>query len=404
MPDRAKRRDATIATHSGRDPEAHSGIVNTPVHRASTILWPTLAKLRNSRKIRQGDAVTYGVHGTPGTFALENAIAELEGGFRTRLAPSGLAAVSGPLLAYLKPGDHLLVADSVYHPTRAFCNRMLSRFGVVTEFYDPCIGEGIGKLIRQETRAVFMESPGSLTFEVQDVPAISAAAHAAGALAIVDSTWGTPLHFKPFALGADVSIHAATKYIAGHSDLVLGTVTTNEKTYPELQRAWAELGLCVSPDDAFLALRGLRSMPARLARHEASALRVAHWLLEQSEVEAVLHPALPEDPGHALWKRDFSGACGLFSFALQPALSGNESALAAMLNNMELFGMGYSWGGFESLILPAHPEQIRTATAWPRSGGPQGQLIRIHVGLEDPEDLIHDLAEGLGRLRRACAA
>ena len=404
MTDRAKRRDATIATHSGRDPKAHSGIVNTPVHRASTILWPSLTKLRNSRKVRQGDAVTYGVHGTPGTFALEEAIAELEGGFRTRLAPSGLAAVSGPLLAYLKPGDHLLVADSVYDPTRAFCSRMLRRFGVVTEFYDPCIGEGIAGLICPKTRAVFMESPGSLTFEVQDVPAISAAAHAAGALAIVDSTWGTPLHFKPFLLGADVSIHAATKYIAGHSDLVLGTVTTNEEAYPELQRGWAELGLCASPDDAFLALRGLRSMPARLARHEASALRVARWLLEQREVDAVLYPALPDDPGHALWKRDFSGACGLFSFALQPALSGNESALAAMLDGMELFGMGYSWGGFESLILPAHPEHIRTATKWPRSDGPQGQLIRVHVGLEDPEDLIRDLAEGLGRLRRACAA
>ena len=404
MPDRASPRDATIASHSGRDPQSHSGVVNIPVHRASTILWPTLEKLRGSREILQGDAVTYGVHGTPGTFALEEAITAMEGGFRTRLAPSGLAAVSGPLLAILKPGDHLLVTDNAYDPTRTFCNGMLRRFGVDTEFYDPCIGAGIARLIRPETRAVFMESPGSLTFEVQDVPAIAAAAHAAGALAIVDSTWGTPLHFKPFALGADISIHAATKYIAGHSDLVLGTVTANETAYPILREGWAELGLCASPDDAFLALRGLRSMPARLACHAASALRIAIWLREQQEVEAVLYPALPEDPGHALWKRDFSGACGLFSFAIQPALSGNEPALAAMLDGMELFGMGYSWGGFESLILPVHPERIRTATEWPTNGGPRGQLIRIHVGLEDPEDLIADLARGLKRLRQACTS
>ncbi len=402
MPDLPKWRDATIATHSGRDPRSHSGVVNIPVHRASTIIWPTLKKLRDSRRIRQGDAVTYGLHGTPGTFALEEAIARMEGGFRTRLAPSGLAAITGPLLAFLRPGDHLLVTDSTYDPTRIFCNGMLRRFGVETEFYDPCIGEGIKRLIRPETRAIFMESPGSLTFEVQDVPAISAAAHAAGALAIMDSTWGTPLHCKPFALGVDISIHAATKYIAGHSDLVIGTVTANEAVYPTLQKGWAELGLCVSPDDAYLALRGLRSMPARLARHEDSALRIARWLHERPEVEAVLHPALPDDPGHRLWKRDFSGACGLFSFAVHPSLSGDEAALAAMFDGMELFAMGYSWGGFESLLLPVNPERMRSVTEWPRSGGPTGQLMRIHVGLEDPDDLINDLSAAFHRLRSAC--
>ncbi len=401
MSERTPRRDATVAAHSGRDPEAFGGVVNVPVHRASTILWPDLERLRRSRKIRQGDAVTYGVHGTPGTFALEEAVAELEGGHRTRLAPSGLAAITAPLLAFLSPGDHLLVTDSAYQPTRVFCDGTLRRYGVETEYYDPLIGAGIERLLRPETRVVFLESPGSLTFEVQDVPAIAAAAHEAGALAFVDATWGTPLHFKPFELGIDVSIHAATKYIAGHSDLVLGTVTATEAAYPPLQKAWAELGLCVSPDDAYLALRGLRTLPARLARHEASALRIARWLQERPEVEAVLCPALPGDSGHALWTRDFSGACGLFAFALRPELSGSQPALDRMFDPMELFGLGYSWGGFESLILPAYPQFMRSATRWPREGGPQGQLVRIHVGLEDPDDLIEDLDAGLRRLREA---
>ena len=401
MTDPSRGRDATLAAHAGRDPQAFAGLVNIPPHRASTILWPTLADLRASRRIRPGDGVTYAVHGTPGTFALEAAIARMEGGYRTRLAPSGLAAITGPLLAFLQSGDHLLVTDSVYEPTRSFCDGVLRRLGVATEYYDPCIGAGIGAHFRPQTRAVFLESPGSLTFEVQDVPAIAAAARAAGVLVMIDSTWGTPLYCKPFALGADLSIHAATKYIGGHSDLVLGTVTARESVYPELQRGWAELGLCASPDDAWLALRGLRSMPARLARHAESALRLAAWLAAREEVEAVLCPALPGDPGHALWQRDFSGASGLFAFALRPEYSGDETALAAMLDGLRWFSLGYSWGGFESLILPVQPEKCRTATQWPRPGGPAGQLLRIHVGLEDPADLITDLADGFRRLRAA---
>lgn len=393
-------RDATLAAHAGRCPKKHFGTVNTPPYRASTILYPTLSSLRKHRSVPTGDAVTYGVHGTPGTFALEEAVAALEGGFRCRLAPSGLAAISGPLLSFLNAADHLLVADSVYGPTRIFCDGTLSRLGVSVEYYDPLAGAQVVDCFRPETRVVFMESPGSLTFEVQDVPAIAAAARAHGAVSMLDNTWGTPLHFKPFRHGVDISIHAATKYIAGHSDLVLGTVTANAEHYPALRRGWAELGLCASPDDAFLALRGLRSMSARLARHEESGLKIANWLLARDEVAGVLHPALPDDPGHVLWKRDFTGACGLFSFFLQRELS-NEDALAKMLDGMEFFGMGYSWGGFESLLIPAEPRPLRTATAWPRPGMPDGQMLRIHVGLEAPEDLMQDLDEGFARLRDA---
>ena len=393
-------KDTTRAAHLGRRPADHVGTVNTPLYRASTILYPDLAAFRNAHALPTGDAVTYGVHGTPGTFALEEAIAALEGGYRTRLAPSGLAAVSGPLLCWLRPGDHLLMVDCVYGPTRAFCNGTLRRLGIETEYYDPLIGAAIADRIRPETRIVFLESPGSLTFEVQDVPAITAATRAAGVLSFLDNTWGTPLHFKPFAHGVDVSIHAVTKYIAGHSDLVLGSVTCTEESYPELRRGWAEFGHCVSPDDAFLALRGLRSMPTRLARHEESALRVAHWLRDRDEISGILHPALPEDPGHAIWKRDFSGACGLFSFAIRAELA-HEAALAAMLDGMRHFAMGYSWGGYESLLIPVDPDRLRSVTRWPRPGAPEGQLMRIHVGLEDPSDLIDDLEAGLARLRAA---
>lgn len=390
--------DSTLATVAGRHPDRHAGTVNAAVYRASTILYPTLEALRQARTHPQGEAVTYGVHGTPGTFALESALADLEGGYRCRLAPSGLAAIAGPLLAFLDAGDHLLVADCVYEPTRRFCNGMLRRLGVEVEYYDPLIGADIAGLLRPETRVVFMESPGSLTFEVQDVPAITAVARTREIVTMLDNTWGTPLHFKPFAHGVDISIHAVTKYIAGHSDLVLGSVTANEASYPALQKGWAQTGLCVSPDDAFLALRGLRSMPSRLVRHQQSATRIARWLADRPEVERVLYPALPDDPGHALWQRDFTGACGLFAFALRSGLA-DEAALARMLDPLELFGMGYSWGGYESLLIPVEPGQCRSATVWPRPGGPQGQLMRIHVGLEDPDDLIRDLEAGLARLR-----
>lgn len=393
-------KDATRATHAGRNPQDNHGIVNPPVMHASTVLFPTLEKLRASRHIRAGDGYTYGVHGTDTVFALEKAIQSLEGGYRTRLQPSGLVACTLPLLAYLSTGDHALITDSVYGPTRAFCRGMLRRMGIEVEFYDPLIGGGIEALMRPNTKVVFVESPGSWTFEVQDIPAIAEAAHRHGATVIMDNTWASPLYYRPFEHGVDVSIQAVTKYISGHSDLVMGSVTCTEAAYPAFQQAQQETGICPSPDDVFLAMRGIRTIHVRLPHHMASGLRIAEWLKGRDEVAEVMHPALPEDPGHALWKRDFLGASSLFGFVLKPQYSG-DPGLAAMLDNMRLHGMGYSWGGFESLLIPVDPPSIRTATTWPRPGRPEGQVMRIHVGLEDVDDIIDDLADGLDRLRAA---
>ena len=397
-------KDSTKAIVAGRAPEDNYGVVNPPVYHASTIVYPTLKALRASRRIRAGDGVTYGVHGTPGTYALEDAICALEAGeveeARTRLCQSGLTAVAGPLLSFLASGDHLLMPDSCYGPTRAFCDGMLKRFGVETTYYDPLIGGEIRSLFRPNTRVVFMESPGSWTFEVQDVPAIVEEANGAGLWTMIDNTWASPLYFKPLELGVDVSIQAVTKYIAGHSDLVLGSATANKAAYPRLQRGWQEMGLCAGPDDAYLAMRGIRSIATRLKQHWESGVRIAHWLSSQPEVVEVLHPALPGDPGHQLWRRDFQGASGLFGFVLHPSVS-SETHLAALLDELALFGMGYSWGGYESLLIPVDPPRLRTATKWPRPGRPNGQVMRIHIGLEDPSDLIADLGEGLARMRRA---
>lgn len=390
-------KDATRAVVGGRAPRTQHGVVNPAIYHASTILQPSFAALKASRLIPPGDAVTYGVHGTPGTFAFETAVAELEGGFRTRLCNSGLQACTMPLLCYLGAGDHLLMVDSCYGPTRSFCDGMLRRLGVETTYYDPLIGAGIAALIRPNTRVVFVESPGSWTFEVQDIPAIAEAAHRAGALVMLDNTWASPLYFKPFDHGVDVSIQAATKYLGGHSDLVMGTVTTTEAAYPRLRQGWAELGLCGAPDDVFLAARGLRTIHVRLAHHWQAGLRVAEWLIGQPAVAEVIHPALPHDPGHALWRRDFLGASSLFAFTLRPEY-GTDAHLSALLDPLEFFGMGFSWGGFESLLIPIYPERLRTATPWPRSGRQPGQVMRIHVGLEDTDDLIADLAAGFRRL------
>ena len=390
-------KDRTRAVHAGRRPHENHGVVNPPVYHASTILAPTLAALHARREIEPADATTYGVHGTPGTFAFEEALCALEGGFRTRLCGTGLTACTAPLLCYLSAGDHLLMVDSVYGPTRAFCDGMLARMGVATTYYDPLIGAGIEALIRPETRVIFMESPGSLTFEVQDVPAIVEVARRHGIVTMIDNTWATPLYFKPLAHGVDVSIQAVTKYIAGHSDLVMGAVTTTEEAYPPLREGWKELGLNAAPDDVYLAMRGLRTMPTRLAAQGASGLRVAEWLRGRPEVAEVLHPALPGDPGHELWKRDFTGTSSLFGVVLRPEY-GSEEHLAALIDGLELFGLGSSWGGFESLIRPNHP--TRTAVPWPRPGRAEGSLIRLHIGLEDPEDLVADLAAGFERMRR----
>ena len=383
--------DATLVTVAGRDPERQHGVVNPPVYHASTILFPSVAAMEAARP---RDGTYYGRYGTPTTAALEEAIAQLEGGDRAIVVGSGKTAITSMLLALLRTGDHLLVADTVYAPTRNFCTGTLTRFGIETTFYDPSIGAGIAELIRPETRLVFTESPGSLTFEMQDTPAIAAAAHARGCLVAMDNTWASPLFCKPFRLGVDISVQAVTKYIGGHSDLMMGVVTCTEAAYDRLWRGMLEVATASAPDDCYLALRGLRTLAARLERHQRSALVVAEWLAARPEVRKVLYPALPSDPGHAIWKRDFLGASGLFGIILERYA---RPAVAAMLDNMELFGMGYSWGGYESLLIPTRPETCRTATPWSGDGVP----MRIHVGLEDPGDLIRDLEAGLRQLRAA---
>jgi cystathionine beta-lyase len=382
----SKQRPDTRLTHAGREPGRFHGFVNPPIYRGSTVLFPTVAGLEANDQ-----DYTYGRLGTPTVRALEEALAELEGGYRTLLTPSGLSAIATTLLALLSAGDHVLVSDSVYRPNRRFCDQVLKRLGVETTYYDPLIGGGIKDLIKKTTRVVFVESPGSQTFEVQDLPALAAAAHAAGAHMVMDNTWATPLYFKPFAHGADVSIQAATKYIVGHADAMLGAITTTEAAWPVLARAHENFGLCCGPEDIYLGLRGLRSLGVRLARHQASGIELARWLGSRPEVARVLHPALPSDPGHALWKRDFTGASGLFSIELKPV---PHEAVAAMLDGLELFGMGYSWGGFESLILPFDPSAYRTATQWHG----EGPSLRLHIGLEDVADLKADLEAGFARL------
>jgi cystathionine beta-lyase len=385
----------TLLAHSGGDPATRNGAVNPPVYRVSTILYPTVAEWEASRvRSRRFDEVRYGQLGTPTTFALEQAIAALEGGYRTALVPSGLAAVTIALQALVRSGDHILVPDTVYGSTRYFCNTTLVRFGVSTTYYDPCIGAGIRALIQPATRLVFVESPGSITFEVQDVPAIVDAAHSAGILVLMDNSWASPYFFSAMAHGVDVSIQAVTKYIGGHADVMMGSITTTEPLYEPVRSAVAELGVCVGGDDAYLALRGLRTLGLRLERHQRNALRVAEWLRTRQEVAQLFYPALPDDPGHALWARDFTGASGLFGVLLRPA---PPHAVTALLEGVELFGMGVSFGGFESLIIPMDPRPFRSVTRWPH----EGPYLRLHVGLEDPDDLIADLAGGFERMNAA---
>jgi cystathionine beta-lyase len=393
--DRPFRRD-TLLTHVGGTPADRHGAVNPPVYRASTILFPTVAEWEASRvHANRFNLIRYGQLGTPTTFALEEAIASLEGGYRAMLLPSGLAAATTALLALLESGDHLLMTDSAYQPTRHFCKAHLDRYGIETTFYDPCIGAGIESLMRPETRVVFLESPGSITFDVQDLPAIAEVAHARGALVVIDNTWATPYFLPAMQLGADVSVIAATKYIGGHADVMLGTITTTEPLYEKVRSMVAELGYCVSPDDAFLGLRGLRTLGLRLERHQKSALQVAEWLQARREVKQVLYPALPSDPGHAIWKRDFTGASGLFGVVLHPV---PKAAVDAMLNSLRLFGMGASFGGYESLAIPMDSTRLRHLI-----GSSDYKFIRVHVGLEDPADLIADLEHGFEQLNAAAA-
>ena len=390
-PDERGRRPATILGRAGRSPHDHRGVVNPPVYHASTVLFRDTEDLR-TRGPRRLDDVVYGRFGTPTTFAFEEAMAAAEGGARSVAVGSGKTAVAIALTSFLAAGDHLLMVDSAYGPTRSMGSGWLARFGVQTTFYDPCIGAGIVDLIRDNTRVVFLESPGSHTFEVQDVRAIAAAAHARGCTVILDNTWASPLFFRPFEHGVDVSVQAATKYVSGHSDVMLGVVTTTAETHAVVRRAAQELGATVGPDDLYLGLRGLRTLDVRLHRHMESGLALARWLAARPEVERVLHPGLEQDPGYALWKRDFLGASGLFGLILRPA---PPAAYDAFLNALQLFGMGYSWGGFESLIVPSMLKGAREVTPWP---APE-RTFRIHVGLEDVADLQDDLEAGFARLK-----
>ena len=369
----------------GRSPALHAGAVNTPVYRASTILFPDVESMTDNSQ-----PYTYGRRGTPTTRALEDALCELEGGARTVLTPSGLSGCLLAILTACSAGDHMLVTDSVYGTTRLSCQRLAKRLGITTTFFSPAITAAkLKEQFRPETKAVFLESPGSITFEVQDVPAIAAAAHEKGIAVIFDNTWATPLHFDALGHSVDLSVQSATKYIGGHADVLLGAVTANAAWQERLVHAHGDLGLCASGDDAFLTLRGLRTLGVRLRRHQESATEIAIWLRDRPEVARVLYPPLREDAGHDLWKRDFTGACGLFSIVLQGA---SDGAVAAMLNGMKHFGLGYSWGGFESLILHAHYHR-----SFPKKL--EGPLIRLHIGLENVDDLKADLEAGLDRLR-----
>jgi cysteine-S-conjugate beta-lyase len=390
-------RDETVIVHSGRHPEQYHGAVNPPVYHASTVLSRTAEEYLARRKawLDEVPGMYYGRFGTPTVEALQEAVAELEGGHRCVVYPSGLAACSGALLAFLSAGDHVLMTDSAYGPTRNFAKGTLKRYGVATTFFDPLIGRGIEALIQANTRVIYLESPGSLTFEVQDVPAIADVAHRRGIVVVMDNTWATPLYFKPFAHGVDVSVHAATKYIVGHSDAMLGVVTCTKDAWPRLRTETYELGQTAGPDVVYLAQRGLRTLAVRLKQHWASAMALTQWIARQPEVQRVLYPALPGDPGHALWKRDFAGASGLFGVVLKPGIA--EHALFALIDGMELYGIGASWGGYESLIVPFHPAEGRVATRWPE----HGPCFRIHAGLENVDDLLADLEAGFTRLRKA---
>lgn len=376
----------TLLVEAGRREEWTGGIVNPPVWRASTILFDTVAEMEASNPPRDG-TLQYGRNGTPTTWALCDALTALEpGAAMTRIFPSGAAAVAAALLSVLEAGDELLMVDSAYGPTRALCETLLKRFGVTTTYYDPMIGAGIDALIGERTRAIFMESPGTHTFEVQDVPAICAAAKARSLYTLLDNTWATPLFFRAIQAGIDLSVVACTKYIGGHADLMLGSVTVTEAVADRFDRSRRMLGQTAGPDDAWLALRGLRTLDVRLRRHEENGLKVARWLADQPQVARVLHPALPDCPGHDIWQRDFAGATGLFSIVLN---GGDAAGRARLIDSLKLFGIGYSWGGFESLAVPA--DVVRTAT----SRDHEGPLVRLHIGLENPDDLIADLAAAL---------
>jgi cystathionine beta-lyase len=381
----------TVLVTAGRDTKGQHGFVNPAVYHASTVLYPTAED-----QVAHRSRYQYGRRGTPTSEALEQALAALEGDgcAGVALLPSGLAAISTALFSVAGAGDHLLVTDSVYRPTRNFCDGVFKRMGIETTYYDPLIGGDIAKLFKPNTRAMFVEAPGSQSFEMQDIPAIAKIAHDKGAVVLMDNTWATPLYYRAFEKGVDLSIQAGTKYIGGHSDIMFGCVSANAKTLPALKTVVQTMGLCVGPDDMYLALRGLRTLGVRLARHNQSGLTVARWLEQRPEVLRVLHPALESDPGYKIWQRDFSGACGLFSIVLMPTA---EKSVHAFMNELALFGMGFSWGGFESLVIVFDCSEYRTATKW----APGGPTLRFHIGLEDPDDLLADLDRGFAAMAAA---
>ncbi len=380
------RKQTTRLVRVGRDKDITGPFVNPPVVHASTVLFPDTDTMLSRRQ-----RYLYGRRGTPTSEAFESAISEIEGAAGAVICPSGLNAVTTALTSALSAGDEVLVVDCVYGPVRHFADTVLKRMGIAVVYFDPAIGAGIGTLFTERTRAVYLEAPGSLTFEMQDVPAIAAIAHERGATVLFDNTWATPIYFRPLEAGVDLSIQAGTKYVGGHSDVNLGLVAANESHWPALKETHGTLGLCAGPDDIYLGLRGLRTIAVRLERQMQSALTVARWLNDRPEVARVLHPALPGDPGHALWKRDMSGACGLFGIILDGWSLDDTKAL---IDGLDLFGIGASWGGFESLAILANPAKQRSAVPWTA----EGPLIRLHIGLEDPGDLIADLEAGFNRI------
>ncbi len=397
MTDTKRAKPDTLLTHAGSHPEKNHGAVNPPVYRVSTVVFPTVAAMKEGEK-HPFDHMRYGRQGTPTTFAFEEAVTALDGGYGALATCSGQAAIATTLGALLKGGDHALIADSVYHPTRRYCSEHLAQCGVEIAYYDPLIGAGIADLIKPNTKLVYTESPGSLSFEMQDIPAIAEAAHARGVLVVTDNTWATGLFFDAFKHGVDISVQAATKFLSGHSDAMLGVISCQSKdAWTRIKNYMSFAGIAAGSEEVYLSLRGMRTLAVRLRQHQESGLKVARWLQKRPEVARVIHPALPGSPGHDIWKRDFTGACGLFAVELKPC---PQEAVHAMIDNLAYFGLGFSWGGFESLILPTTGAIHRTATHWT----PVGPTLRLHIGLEDPDDLIADLAQGFGHLSPAMGA
>jgi len=387
----------TTIINAGRAKKWTGNVVNPPVERASTVVFETVKEMKHATTNKTNQVLFYGRRGTSTSFAFSDAMVDLEGGAGCALYPSGTAAITNAILSFVKSGDHLLMVDTAYEPTRDFCDKMLKKMGVETTYYDPLIGVGIETLIQENTTIIFLESPGSITMEVQDVPAIAKIAHQHDCIVMLDNTWGAAVNFQPFDYGVDISVQAATKYIVGHSDVMLGTATATETHWPQLRENSYIMGQCTSPDDLYLALRGIRTLGIRLKQHQESALKIANWLTERPEVETILHPAFTSCPGHEFFKRDFNGSNGLFSFVLN---KGNQAALTALLDGMSHFKMGYSWGGFESLILGiSSVKSMRSVTKWKY----EFPLIRLHVGLEDVDDLIEDLSAGFARFNQVLA-